>query len=88
MEELRVRTDVNSTFKTRQCKQYAENMICSYGSRCQFIHTPMTVEKQREVSYARMLHDNEGYVEARINCMGNWHPENSEYLTYISAYER
>ncbi len=65
-------------------------MICPYGSRCQFIHNPMAVEKQKNASYFKMMQENIGYSESRVQCLGD--PmvpmEHNEHLMYINAYER
>lgn len=38
VEELAERKNLPSNYKTKICKQFHEQMYCSYGSRCQFIH--------------------------------------------------
>ena len=38
VEELTEKKNLPSNYKTKICKQFHEEMYCSYGSRCQFIH--------------------------------------------------
>ena len=82
IEELRIRTDMLPTYKLRQCKQFIEMGLCSYGTRCQFIHNNLTLEKQREASYSKMLNENCKFIKVRINCL----TENRD--VYVSSYER
>ena len=90
VHELRARTGVPPTFKTRQCRQYTENLICPYGCRCQFIHNPLTSERQKNASYVKMMQENISYSEARLKCLEdpNVPAEFNENLMYISSYDR
>ena len=88
--ELRVRTDMPPSFKSRQCRQFNEHSVCPYGTRCQFIHIPLSPEKQQNVCYTKTLSENLSFVQARINCLenGNAQLESSANLCYINAYEK
>lgn len=90
VHELRVRTDMAPTFKSKQCKQFSETMFCPYGSRCQFIHCPYTIEDQNNSKYEKMMKDNINFSEQRIKCLGNPQipAEFDDHLVYVSSYER
>ncbi len=77
-----------STFKTKQCKQLMETMFCPYGTRCQYIHNPMSAEKQRAVPHTRVLAENEAHVRSRLETLeSSGVPEElSDNLFYISVY--
>jgi len=38
VEELSEKRHVPTNYKTKVCKQFHEELYCSYGARCQFIH--------------------------------------------------
>lgn len=70
------------TYKLKQCKQFIETGTCSYGNRCQFIHNCLSVDKQKDSSYSRMLRENCGFIAVRMNCLSE------EHMMYVPSYER
>lgn len=45
-EEISEKRNLPNNYKTKICKQFHEEMYCSYGARCQFVH----LEKAEEIS--------------------------------------
>ena len=37
-EELRCKSNMGQKYKTKKCKQFHEQGVCQYGTRCQFKH--------------------------------------------------
>ena len=37
-QELRYKSNIGQKYKTKKCKQFHEQGVCQYGTRCQFKH--------------------------------------------------
>lgn len=48
-EELSEKKHLPNNYKTKICKQFHEELYCSYGSRCQFIHLNNAEEEQQSI---------------------------------------
>ena len=41
-----VKSHIPSNYRTKECKNFYQNLYCSYGERCQFYHSVKPVEEE------------------------------------------
>lgn len=55
--ELRDKTHLSARYKTKQCRQFFSLGFCSYGHRCQFIHSDHSGSRSTSPSPSPSLSD-------------------------------
>jgi hypothetical protein len=53
-EELSEKRNLPNNYKTKICKQFHEEMYCTYGARCQFVHHDI-IEKDSQDSFNKAI---------------------------------
>ena len=53
--ELRVKTHVGQQYRTKECKQYNEFGMCTYGPRCQYLHNQLKYSSRLDSHLDKIL---------------------------------
>lgn len=54
-QELKTKIHLSNNYKTKPCKQYFFQGVCSYGYRCQYLHNEIQYEPEKVYQFQEFL---------------------------------
>lgn len=66
-QELKQKNHLHSNYKTRPCQQYFEKGFCTYGKRCQYLHSELKYVYQFREFLLRVYEEHELMTEKLRN---------------------